>query len=273
MIKKLTLLLLTSICTLTYGQNVLPTSGNVGIGTTNPRVPLDVGRYASGGSLSTVLARLAEGDTQDTGTVLGIRGWETRLPGYGGAYGGKSFSIEHFFYGKLNSAINFYRGESMVGGYITFATYNGTEKMRITPSGNVGIGTTTPNEKLAVNGNIIAKAIKVQTISTSWPDYVFLPSYQLQSLADVEAHIKEKGHLPEVPSAEEIQKNEGYELSKMDATLLKKIEELTLYAITMEKEIKSLKSESVLLKEENRRLKDNVLQRLEQLEKQPAKAN
>lgn len=57
----------------------------------------------------------------------------------------------------------------------------------------------------------------------------------------------------------------------MDATLLKKIEELTLYAIKMEKEIKNLQTESASLKEENSRLKNNILSRLEQLEKQPAK--
>ncbi|MCH5718213.1 hypothetical protein [Niabella hibiscisoli] len=144
--------------------------------------------------------------------------------------------------------------------------------MIIDAYGKVGIGTMTPVEgyRLTVAGKITGKELKIQQVS-GWADYVFFPSYQLRSLAEVEAHIKEKGHLPEVPSADEIQKNEGYELGAMDATLLKKIEELTLYAIQMEKEIKSLKSESASLKEENHELKDNILSRLEKLEKHSAK--
>ena len=61
-----------------------------------------------------------------------------------------------------------------------------------------------------------------------WPDYVFNSTYQLRPLAEVEAFIKTNSHLPEIPSAEEVA-NEGIDLAEMDASLLKKIEELTLY--------------------------------------------
>jgi hypothetical protein len=100
-------------------------------------------------------------------------------------------------------------------------------------NGNVGIGTATPNAKLAVNGNIRAKEIKVET--ANWPDYVFAKDYELPSLTDTENHIKEKGHLPGIPSAEEVKAN-GIELGEMNAKLLKKIEELTLYLIEMKKD-------------------------------------
>ncbi|WP_214228807.1 hypothetical protein [Pedobacter sp. B4-66] len=98
--------------------------------------------------------------------------------------------------------------------------------------GNVGIGTATPNAKLAVNGNIRAKEIKVET--ANWPDYVFAKDYQLPSLQETEQHIKEKGHLPGIPSAEEVKAN-GVDLGEMNAKLLKKIEELTLHQIEQEK--------------------------------------
>lgn len=99
-------------------------------------------------------------------------------------------------------------------------------------NGNVGIGTATPNAKLAVNGNIRAKEIKVETVN--WPDYVFAKDYQLPSLQETEQHIKEKGHLPGIPSAEEVKSN-GIDLGEMNAKLLKKIEELTLHLIELNK--------------------------------------
>jgi hypothetical protein len=210
-------------------------NGNVGIGTTNPRGLLDIGRHIDNGAIGAVLARLPEGDTQGEGTFLGVKAWETKLPGHGANYNGKSFSIEHSFYGALNSAINFYRGQSLYGGFITFSTYNGTEQMRISETGNVGIGLTAPNEKLTVNGKIRAKEIKVETGGV-WADYVFEPTYKLMSLKETEAFIKKNKHLPNIPSAREVEEN-GVELGNNQALLLAKIEELTLHIIELEKRI------------------------------------
>ncbi len=105
-------------------------------------------------------------------------------------------------------------------------TQNGTNINYI--EGNVGIGTATPTTKLAVNGNIRAKEIKVE--SDHWPDYVFKKNYNLPSLEEVEKHIKEKGHLPKIPSAKEVKIN-GIKLGEMNKALLEKIEELTLYTL------------------------------------------
>jgi hypothetical protein len=123
---------------------------------------------------------------------------------------------------------------------IAFGVSNGTgsvgfiEKMRIDANGDVGIGTTTPKEKLSVNGKIRAHEIKVET--ANWPDYVFSPSYKLPDLSETEQFIKENQHLPEIPSAAEVEKD-GVSLGEMNAKLLKKIEELTLHLIQKEKEL------------------------------------
>lgn len=110
-------------------------------------------------------------------------------------------------------------------------------------SGNVGIGTTdTFGHKLAVNGSIIAKGDIIMNDpnpSHIWPDYVFEKDYNLLSLEEVERHIKEKGHLPNIPSAKEVKKN-GFSLGEMNRKLLEKVEELMLYTIQQEKRIKAL---------------------------------
>ncbi|WP_159092244.1 hypothetical protein [Aquimarina sp. Aq107] len=104
-------------------------------------------------------------------------------------------------------------------------------------NGNVGIGTYTPDAKLAVNGNIHTKEVKVDL--TGWPDYVFEDSYELPTLQQVEDHITTKGHLINIPSASEVAEN-GILLGEMNAKLLEKIEELTLYTIEQEKKIEEL---------------------------------
>jgi hypothetical protein len=99
-------------------------------------------------------------------------------------------------------------------------------------NGNVGIGTTNPTHKLAVNGTIKAKEIIVET--TGWSDYVFVDGYTLAPLTEVEAHIKEYKHLPGIPSAAQVAE-QGVSIGDMQARLLAKIEELTLHQIAQEK--------------------------------------
>ncbi|TKC04716.1 hypothetical protein FA048_18695 [Pedobacter polaris] len=99
---------------------------------------------------------------------------------------------------------------------------------------NVGIGTTTPKEKLSVNGKIRAHEIKVET--ANWPDYVFEDDYKIASLTEIEKYIKQNKHLPEMPSAKEVEAN-GLQLGEMNKLLLKKVEELTLHLIQKDKDL------------------------------------
>jgi len=201
----------------------------VGIRTTEPRAMLDVGADISGGKLGTVFGRLSEGDNTGDGTFLGVRGYSTT-----GEYQAKSFALEHSFYGVVNSSINFFRGGNRDGGCISFNTSSNLERMRIDGLGNVGIGTASPNGfKLAVNGNVHAKEIKVDIDAASWPDYVFEEDYKYSSLSDLKTYIKVNKHLPDLPTAKDVEKN-GVALGEMNAKLLKKIEEMTLYIINLQ---------------------------------------
>ncbi|MDW3196042.1 MAG: hypothetical protein R8G66_26965 [Cytophagales bacterium] len=112
--------------------------------------------------------------------------------------------------------------------------------------GNVGIGIIDPKEKLEVNGVVRSKEMLVE--SNPWPDFVFEAEYVLTDLTDVEKYISQHGHLEHIPSAATVEKN-GIAVGDMSAKLLQKIEELTLYLIEQDKQIKSLKEEVSSLKQ------------------------
>lgn len=113
----------------------------------------------------------------------------------------------------------------------TYLTING---------GNVGIGTTTPDQKLAVNGTIHSRQVIVDL--NSWPDYVFKPDYKLLPLSQVKNYIDQYQHLPDVPSEQELLKN-GLNLGEINKILTKKIEEITLYLIEKDKKDKEKESQ------------------------------
>ena len=120
-------------------------------------------------------------------------------------------------------------------------------RMIIDPAtGNVGIGSQTPTQKLTVNGTIYGKEVKVD-LSVPGPDYVFDEDYNLTPLEDIKTYIDQNKHLPEVPSAKEMEKN-GIRLGEMNMLLLKKIEELTLHMIEQETKMKKMESEIQVLK-------------------------
>lgn len=114
-------------------------------------------------------------------------------------------------------------------------------RLAIAIDGNVGIGTTNPNQKLTVNGVIYGKEVKVD-INVPGPDYVFEKDYNLPSLEEIKNYIDQNKHLPEVPSAKEMEAN-GIKVSEMNMILLKKVEELTLYVIELKNENKNIREE------------------------------
>ncbi len=156
---------------------------------------------------------------------------------------------------------------------------------------NVGIGTTTPSAKLDVAGNIKAHEIEVTlaamndlqlkgtlaannityTANGNTADFVLEDNYQLKDLSEVEAFIKSNKHLPEIPSATEMEAT-GVNLAEMNKLLLMKVEELTLYSIELEKKIqvRDEKVESLELKveelKEDRRRVTELEERLVKME-------
>lgn len=142
------------------------------------------------------------------------------------------------------------------------------DALMIDENGNVGIGINPPQNKLdvagkssfsdnmKVNAKIEAKEVKVTQSPTA--DFVFEENYDLPNLEDVEKHIKEKKHLPEIASAKEMEKD-GVNVGEFQIKLLQKIEELTLYTIEQNKKIKQLEQENQQIK--------SLLERVERLEK------
>jgi len=108
-------------------------------------------------------------------------------------------------------------------------------------NGSVGIGTqNTGTYELAVDGEIAARELNINL--DAWSDFVFADDYQLPTLENVENFINENGHLPEIPSAENVVEN-GVNVGEMQTKLLQKIEELTLYIIELKKENVAQKEE------------------------------
>ena len=136
--------------------------------------------------------------------------------------------------------------------------------MVVTPAG-VWIGDKadekTIDSKLAVDGNVKViggvKAKEVKVTLTGFPDYVFEQDYQLKPLSEVEQYVKQNKHLPEVPSAAQVEK-EGLNLGEMDKVLLKKVEELTLYLIELKKENEQLKKQNEQQDEKLKALLDQL---------------
>jgi hypothetical protein len=105
---------------------------------------------------------------------------------------------------------------------------------------NVGINTMdTKGYLFAVNGSAVFTKVVVKA-NGSWPDYVFNTDHRLRPLREVAQYIQQNHHLPELPSAAEVEKD-GVDVGQNQAVLLKKIEELTLYVIAMEKDKNEMK--------------------------------
>ncbi|GMN06254.1 hypothetical protein MTsPCn5_16430 [Croceitalea sp. MTPC5] len=121
------------------------------------------------------------------------------------------------------------------------------------------------NGDLGIRGKLTSDEVKVKI--GGWADYVFKENYDLPTLDEVEKHIKEKGHLINIPSAKEVEEN-GVQLGAMNKLLLEKIEELTLYTIQQQKELESQRKNNQKLNLELERIKKTnqiILEKLETL--------
>ena len=123
--------------------------------------------------------------------------------------------------------------------------------LTVAGSGNIGIGVENPTSRLAVKGTISASEVRVMANPA---DYVFADDYVLRPLNVVEAHIKEKRHLPGVPSAQEQMQSGSVAISEMQRLHLEKIEELTLYAIEADRRADAMAKQVQLLEQRLMRL-------------------
>ncbi|MBN2668977.1 MAG: hypothetical protein JXR60_07095, partial [Bacteroidales bacterium] len=136
------------------------------------------------------------------------------------------------------------------GQYLTFSASNGGNPVpNIGPSVEIGSSngvitywTSGIGYNTLVVGKLWSKSEIVVQASYPWSDFVFAKEYKLRSIQEVEKYIEEHHHLPEMPSADDVEQN-GINVGEMDAKLLQKIEELTLYIIEQQKEIELLKKE------------------------------
>ncbi len=168
-------------------------------------------------------------------------------------------NAKYIYMGSVNDRIKAESGN--IGIYpnqnIYLGAVTGGQEIRhvtVFENGQVAIGSSsTGTHKLAVEGSIGAREVKVE--ASGWSDFVFEADYELLTLEELEQHIQEKGHLPEIPNEAEVIEN-GINLGEMNAKLLQKIEELTLYLIEQNKELKEAKAEIHELRSEVATLKN-----------------
>jgi hypothetical protein len=162
---------------------------------------------------------------------------------------------------QLNSDYN------LGGVHLSFRTHNGDTHVlnpwnEIFHTGNLNradvdfTAKTINSANVYNNGNLWSKQINV-ALANPWADYVFSQAYNLPSLGDIKTYIDKNHHLPDVPSAAEVEKN-GINLGEMNRVLVKKIEELTLYLIKKDNEDKEKDIRLSLLQEQINQLKQQL---------------
>lgn len=208
-----------------FGQtpNTFPSSGNVGMGTTSPTEKAHI--------VGTLRVDGATGNG-------GVRVFRD----------GSNSIVSHLYLGNAanNRAFNFQLNAD--GSSMTLWNYAGSswqQKFSFNANGSLLIGDPTVSMpfgyKLYVQSGILTEKVKVALVNTGdWADYVFEKNYKLNSLEEVKSFVEKNKHLPGVPSASELVAQGGIDLGKMDAKLMEKIEELTLYVIQLNEQNKAL---------------------------------
>lgn len=301
---------------LSQAENIFPTSGSVGIGTTSPQKALhiygpytnslyldsgadDGGKIFTGYDAGSAVLNFQEYDDpfilkfiQTAGPFENSLNFSNGFFGIGVRQPKDIFHIagvnpvlrlsSNNYYGgnggarnQIISSIKFvntdaneaYRSEIrgvLTGSWATdmgiaFTTHSGgiqKERVRITHNGFLGVNTDTPDEALTVKGKIHTQEVRVDLNGAVAPDYVFNKDYKLLDLKEVKTYIEKQGHLPNIPSASEMEKN-GVELKTMNLKLLEKIEELTLYIIELNKKLDNSNLEITELRKSYNSLLEN----------------
>ncbi len=266
-------------------QVYVKNTGNVGIGVANPNAKLELPNSGPASFRVGVTTNMANFHTQliNSLAVVGENSTSTPMSG----------AVSYDFYNNGNSPTwsgsllvhygnGFGTGETQWGvpkrnlGVLHFQNEsNGlivaSEKVFVMPgytgnptifhqNGNVSIGYATsqnPGQRLEVNGTVRASNFLAHS-GNNYPDYVFDSTYKLPTLLQVEAYIKQNHHLPEVPTEAEVKKD-GIDLAAHQVILLKKVEELTLYAIEQNKKIQQLENKMAEVMEVNNKLKEELM--------------
>ncbi len=208
-------------------------SGDVGIGTTHPRAKLDVN-----GKLLLRTYDVERAVRMKAKSYLNWEGHALIMGNLPGTYAHSSVELKPggSSQGTLFSSLRMYTALSRTQHKLKIQ-FNTAGNSFINNDGNLGIGYENPTAKLDVNGTVRAKEVKV--CLDQGCDFVFEDNYDLMPINKLNKFIKKNKHLPNIAPAKEMEKN-GIDLSKMNAQLLRKVEELTLYIIEQERRIKKL---------------------------------
>ncbi|CAM3971876.1 MULTISPECIES: hypothetical protein [Flavobacterium] len=256
------------LCTVTYlsfAQNVqsdaLATSGGLNAGTTtsgaggNTFYGYMAGKNNTIGSQNVMIGNGSGGSstTGNNNVFIGTSAGSTNLLGNNNVYIGVNAGPDDGSNVSGNIFIGYNAGFEQTGNNKLIIGNNETNQLiwgdftqdQLKFNAKVGVGygfgnyptmagsVNISNYNLFVKGGILTEELRVSLTGT-WADYVFNKDYNLPSLEEVENHIKEKGHLINVPSAKEVAEN-GLELGNIAKIQQEKIEELTLYIIEQNK--------------------------------------
>ena len=253
-------------------NNLYYNIGNVGIGTTVPPATLSIGTF--GGSSNNLASTLLVHPAYVLGNTPGSYLYPFELQhnntvnldrlqfspyrriqgtGWVGTAYRLQFAVDNSFTDGSKAYVEIGASDptTPAGGFISFGT-NGEDRVVVNNQGNVGVGTTTPDAKLAVKGAIHTQEVRVDM--NGWADYVLKPAYKLLTLSQVSSYIRQNNRLPDMPSEQQVIMA-GVNVGEILKLQTKKIEELTLYLIEKEKQFRGQQQQIQKLKQQqNRRI-------------------